>query len=48
MGKKSPKFKEYACEFKNEAECAEELEDDASKLDEAEEEFFDDKNELED
>jgi hypothetical protein len=47
MPKKSYKFKEYACSFKNEAECNEELEDDGAKLDEAEDEFFQDKNDVE-
>jgi len=34
------KFKEHGCEFKNEAECEEELEEDGSSLNEAEEEYF--------
>ena len=34
------KFKQHACEFRNEAECEEDLEDAGSNLDEAEEEFF--------
>lgn len=34
------KFKEHACEFRNEAECEEDLNEEGSSLDEAEEEFF--------
>jgi hypothetical protein len=34
------KFKEHACGFKNEAECEEELEEEDSNLEEAEEEYF--------
>ena len=34
------KFREHACEFKNEAECEEELNEDASSLEEAELEYF--------
>jgi len=36
-------FKKYACAFKNEAECWEELQDDEGKtFEEAEDEYFDD------
>jgi hypothetical protein len=42
MVKKQEKFKEYACAFKNEAECEEDMEEDALKMDEAESEFFKD------
>ncbi|VVB82704.1 Uncharacterised protein [uncultured archaeon] len=38
--KKIKKFKEHACAFRNEAECDEDLNEDGSSLDEAEEEFF--------
>ena len=34
------KFKEHACEFKNEAECEEELEDEGLSVDEVEKEHF--------
>lgn len=40
MKKKIEKFKQHACEFRNEAECEEELNENDSNLDEAEEEFF--------
>lgn len=33
------KYEKHACEFKNEKECEEELEDDDSNLEEAEEQF---------
>lgn len=36
------KFKEYGCQFKNEAECEEELEEDGLDIGEVEEEFFED------
>lgn len=36
------KFVEHACGFKNEAECAEELEEEGLDLDDAEEEYFED------
>ena len=39
--KKLKKFEEHVCEFKNEAECEEDLNEDGSNLDEADEEFFD-------
>ncbi len=36
-------IKKHACEFKNEAECEEELEDEEGKtLEEAEDEYFED------
>ncbi len=34
------KFKEFACAFKNESECEEELNDDGISLDEVEDEYF--------
>ena len=34
------KFEKFGCEFKNEAECEDNLEDAGSNLDEAEDEFF--------
>ncbi len=37
---KKKKFKELGCEFKNEAECEEELEEDGLNFKEVEEEFF--------
>jgi len=33
------KFEKHSCEFKNEGECEEELEEDDSTLEEAEEQF---------
>ena len=36
------KFKEFGCEFKNEAECEEELNDEGLSLDDVEKEHFDD------
>lgn len=36
------KFKEFACEFKNESECVEELEEDGLDIDEAEKLHFED------
>lgn len=42
MMKKNKKFEEFGCEFKNEAECEEDLESVGSSLDEADEEFFED------
>jgi len=39
---KKKKFEQHACEFRNEAECEEDLEETGSNLDEAEEEFFED------
>ena len=41
--KNKKKFNEHACAFKNEAECEEELNDDGLSLDDAEEEFFEEK-----
>jgi hypothetical protein len=40
--KKLKKFEQHACNLRNEAECEEDLNEDGSNLDEAEEEFFDD------
>ncbi len=40
MRTKTKKFEAHACNFRNEAECEEDLEEDGSNLDEAEEEFF--------
>ncbi len=37
---KKKKFKEHGCEFKNEAECEEELEEDGLNFKEVEEEYF--------
>lgn len=37
---KNDKYKEHACEFLNEAECEEELEDDGLDLDDVEREHF--------
>lgn len=34
------KFEEFSCEFKNEAECEEELEDDGLEYDDVESEHF--------
>jgi len=36
------KFEEHACEFKNEADCEEELEEEGFGLSEAEKEHFED------
>ncbi len=33
-------FKKFGCEFKNEAECEEELDEEDLSLDEVEEDFF--------
>ncbi len=38
------KFKEYACEFINEEECEEELEEDELNLDEEDEKHFDEEH----
>ncbi len=38
------KFEEHACEFKNEAECEEELDEDAVSLEAAEKKHFDDED----
>lgn len=40
--KKGRAYKKFACEFKNEAECEEELEEEGVSLDEAEEEYYQD------
>jgi hypothetical protein len=40
MKKKVKKFEEFACQFKNEADCAEEIGEDGLKLEEVEEEYF--------
>lgn len=37
---KKLKFEEHACDFRNEAECEEDLNEDDSDLNKAEEEFF--------
>jgi len=34
------KFKEHACEFKNEVDCEEELDEDDADLSEAEKDYF--------
>ena len=34
------KFKQHACEFKNEAECEEEIEDEGLDFEKVEEEYF--------
>lgn len=36
------KFEEHACEFKNEAECEEDLDEDEVDLNEVEKEHYDD------
>ena len=41
MKPKTKKIEAHACNFRNEAECEEDLEEAGSNLDEAEEEFFD-------
>jgi hypothetical protein len=41
MAKKKDKFEENACEFKNETECEEELEEDGVEVDKTESEHFD-------
>jgi hypothetical protein len=38
--KSKKKFEIHACAFRNEAECEEDLEEEDSNLDEAEEDFF--------
>jgi len=43
--KKKNKFEKFGCEFKNEAECDEDLEEADSSLDEAVEEFFEEDEE---
>jgi len=35
------KYKEHGCEFKNEAECEEELDEDVNNFEESEKEHFD-------
>lgn len=40
---KMDKFKEHACDFKNESECEEELEEDGISFSEAESEHFEEK-----
>ncbi len=42
---KKDKYKELGCEFLNESECEEELEDEGISLEEAEEKHFHDKEE---
>ena len=37
---RSKKFKQHACEFKNEAECEEEIEDEGLDFEKVEEEYF--------
>lgn len=41
MAKKKEEFKAHACEFKNEKECEEELDEEGKEEQEEEEEFFD-------
>ena len=43
---KKNKFKEHACEVKNEKECEEELEDEGNDLLKEESEFYEEDNEL--
>lgn len=43
--KKKDEFKEHACEFKNEAECEEEMDEDEEDLEEADKGHFDEKEE---
>ncbi|VVB77628.1 Uncharacterised protein [uncultured archaeon] len=45
MVKKKDKYKENACEFKNEQYCEEELDEEGTSVDEAETEHFDEKEE---
>ena len=40
MENKTDKFKEHACEFKNESECEEELDEDVEDIDEVKEQHF--------
>ena len=42
MKKKDKKFKQLACQFKNEAECEEELEAEGLSIEEADKDFFED------
>jgi hypothetical protein len=42
MKNKTKKFEEHACNFRNEAECEEDLDSDGISLEEADEEFFED------
>jgi hypothetical protein len=45
MKKKTDKYEEHACEFLNEDDCKEELDEDSEDVDKAEDEHFaDDKN----
>ncbi len=43
--KKTDKYEEHGCEFLNEAECAEELDEDSLDLDEVEREHFEEEKE---
>jgi hypothetical protein len=36
------RFEEFACEFKNESECDEELDDEGAKLSEVDADYFED------
>ena len=45
MAKKKDLYKEHACEFENEAECEEELEEDGTDLVEAESKHFEEDGE---
>ena len=42
---KEDKFKEHACDFKNEEECEEELDEEVTSVEDAESEHFDESDE---